>query len=252
MMSELKSELKSKSLKTLVLYVFHIYNDRVKNFIEKCIFEDNNTDFILICNNKNIIINNNKINVKVLFRENIGYDFGGWSEALLTNNLYEQYDNFIFVNSSVIGPYVPSYYKNKWTDIYLDGLKDNVKLFGSTINTIKQPLIHAHVQSYIFSMDKNTLKFLIDCEIFSITNYAKSFIDAVYNKEVLMSRKIIENNWNIGSLLPYYANVDFTFKSKSVEECNIKFLDDVMYPPYKNIIWNNYDLVFIKGNRIKY
>jgi len=251
-LNELNNELNKK---TLVLYVFHIYNDRVKHFIEKCTFEDDNTDFILICNDKSININiniNNKIKLKVLFRENIGYDFGGWSEALLTNNLYEEYDNFIFVNSSVIGPYLPSYYKNKWTDIYLDGLKDNVRLFGSTINTIKQPLVYAHVQSYIFSMNKNTLKYLIDCEIFSITNYAKTFIDAVYNKEILMSRKIIENNWNIGSLLPYYANVDFTFKSKSVEDCNIIFLDDVMYPPYKNIIWNNYDLVFIKGNRINY
>jgi DNA-directed RNA polymerase beta' subunit len=33
-------------MKLLVLYVFHIYNDRVKNFIENCIFEDENVDFM--------------------------------------------------------------------------------------------------------------------------------------------------------------------------------------------------------------
>jgi len=46
------------------------------------------------------------------------YDFGGWSDALLTDNLYQGYDNFIFVNSSVLGTFLPSY-KGKWTDIYI-------------------------------------------------------------------------------------------------------------------------------------
>ena len=232
-----------------MLYVFHDYNNRVDHFINNCIFDDPNVDFILISNNKNNRCNVPD-NVKTLFRDNIGYDFGGWSDALLTDNLYANYDNFIFVNSSVIGPFIPSYYRNKWTDIYINELQNNIKLFGSTINTCKDPMNKAHVQSYIFSMDKITLEYLIKCEIFSTTNYAKTFNDAINQKEILMSRKIIENNWNIGCLMDYYKNVDFTFKSKMPEEYNIKFLDDVMFKEYKNILWNEYQLVFIKGNRI--
>lgn len=185
----------------------------------------------------------------MLFRDNVGYDFGGWSDALLTNNLYEKYNNFIFVNSSVTGPFLRPGHKGKWTDIYINGLQGNVKLFGSTINNERDPLKLAHVQTYIFSMDKTTLKFLIDCSIFSISNYAKTFDDAIHNKEILMSRKIIENNWNIGSLMKYYKNVDFTFRNKKPKDYNIRFLNDVMYPMYRNEIWNEYELVFIKGNR---
>ena len=233
--------------KVLVLYVFHIYNDRVKHFINNCIFNDPNVDFIIISNDKNNIFNVPD-NVKTLFRDNIGYDFGGWSDALLTNKSYVNYDKFIFVNSSVIGPFIPSYYK--WTDIYINGLQNDVKLFGSTINTLENPLYASHVQSYIFSMDKDTLEYLINCEIFSITNYAKTFNDTIFQKEILMSRKIIENNWNIGSLLPYYKNVDFTFKNKRPDEYNIKFLNDVMYQEYRNKLWNEFQIVFIKGNRI--
>jgi lipopolysaccharide biosynthesis protein len=238
-----------KNTKLLVLYVFHDYNDRVKHFIENCIFYDENVDFIVISNDKN-----NKFEVpdyvKILFRDNIGYDFGGWSDALLKNELYKNYDKFIFVNSSVIGPFLPCNFKGKWTDIYLNGLQNNVKLFGSTINTNEKPLTESHLQSYIFSMDKTTLEYLIDCEIFSMTNYAKTFQNAIWDKEVLMSRKIIENNWNIGSLLQYYDNVDFTFQTKKPEEYDIKFLDDVMYPSFRNSLWNEYELVFIKGNRV--
>ena len=234
--------------KVLVLYVFHIYNYRVDNFINNCIFDDENVDFIIISNDKSNSFKHPH-NAKVLFRDNIGYDFGGWSDALLTNNLYKNYDYFIFVNSSVIGPFIPFYYKDKWTDIYINELQNNVKLFGSTINTIQQPLTMSHVQSYIFSMDKTTLTYLIDCEIFSMTNYAKTFIECVYQKEVLMSRKIIENNWNIGSLMKLYKNVDFTFSNKKPEDYKIQFLGDIMVPNCRNIVWNEHELVFIKGNR---
>ena len=40
-----------------------------------------------------------------------------------------------------------------------------------------------------------------------------------------MSRKIIENGWNIGSLLTMYDTVDFTFKNKKPEEYNIRFIE---------------------------
>ena len=236
-------------MKLLVLYVFHIYNDRVQHFIDNCIYKDENVDFIIISNGKD-----NKFTVpqgvKTLYRDNIGYDFGGWSDALLTDNLYEKYDKFIFVNSSVIGPFLPPNYKGKWTDIYIDGLKNNVKLFGSTINTCNYPLILSHVQSYIFSVDKVTLQYLINCEIFSMTKYTTGYSDTVYSREIPMSRKIIENGWNIGSLFKQYSEVDFTFKNKKPIDYQFTFFSDVMLERFRNILWKDHDLVFMKGNRI--
>lgn len=234
--------------KILVLFVFHIYNDRVKHFIDKCIFKDGNIDFIIISNNKNINFTVPDY-VTVIFRDNIGYDFGGWSDALLKNRLYEQYDKFIFVNSSVYGPLLKTSHPYKWTDLYINGLKDNIKLFGNTINTCGIPLTKSHVQSYLFAMDQPTLQYLIDCGIFSITNYVKTFNDAILYKEILMSRKILENGWNIGSLLAHYKDVDFTFKSKKPEDYNIRFLDDIMLPAYMGVIWDLTQVAFIKGNR---
>ena len=239
--------------KVLVLFVFHIYNDRVKAFLSNALFYDTHTDFVIISNDKDAKVNipsNTLTNVRVIYRDNIGYDFGGWSDALLQNNLYMKYDRFIFVNSSVSGPFLPAGYRGKWTDIYLDGLQGNIKLFGSTINTIKDPLHSSHVQSYIFAMDKDTLEYLIDSEIFSTTAYAKDFQEAIVKKEMLMSRKILENNWNIGSLLKLYKGVDFTFKTKRPEDYSIEFMDDIMFDSYRNVLWKDHELVFIKGNRV--
>jgi lipopolysaccharide biosynthesis protein len=236
-------------MKTLVLYVFHELNERVNHFIKNCIFYDKNVDFIVICNNKSIEFTVPQYVTKFM-RDNEGFDFGAWSDALLTKQKYKSYDYFIFANSSIIGPFLKPNFKQKWTDIYINGLQKNIKLFGSTINTIKDPINKSHVQSYIFSMNKTTLIYLIKCGIFSNTHYETEFDELILNKEILMSRKIIEKKWNIGSLFKNYKNVDFTFSKKKPEKYNIDFLDDIMKPRFFNNLWNKYDLVFIKGNRI--
>jgi hypothetical protein len=275
--------------KTLVLYVFHEFNNRVEYFINNSIFKHPLVDFIIIYNNNS---NNNIIHTKlremipeyvnVIVRENLGYDFGGWSRALFNplNNynddekyLYEKYKYFIFLNSSVIGPFVPIYYKKKWTDIFIEQLNEqnsnnNVKIIGPTINAcggmagIYVPVEHgAHVQTYLFCIERNTLDFLIKEKIFenenenkNLINYYKNmtFNDAI-RKEISMSRKIIENGGNIGSMLKMYINVDFTFKNKTSEQYkknNIIFYGDIMYKDAINKLWSEYDVVFFKGNRI--
>ena len=234
--------------KTLVLFVFHIYNDRVKHFIDNCIFKEDDIDFVVISNKLDNTFDVPEY-VTVIFRENIGYDFGGWSYALLRDNLYQQYDHFIFVNSSVYGPLLQTNTPYKWTDLYLNGLTGNIKLFGNTINTCEYPLTRSHVQSYLFAMDRTTLQYLIDSGIFSITHYVHTFEDAIEYKEILMSRTIIQHGWNIGSLMMYYNDVDFTFTDKTPNEYGIPFLNDIMNERDKDCVWDLTELAFIKGNR---
>jgi hypothetical protein len=228
--------------KVLVLYLFHIYNERVEHFFKHALFNHPSTDFVVIANDLNVTFSVPDY-VKVVKRPNIGYDFGGWSDALLQENLYRKYDKFIFVNSSVVGPHLRLGYQGLWTDLYLNELNGDVKLFGSTINTCKDAK-KAHVQSYAFAMDRETLEYLIQCEIFSTKDYAKTFNDAIWQKEVLMSRKIIENGWNIGSFLRHYRGVDFRRIPLSVRP-----LSDIINEKQKGKLWTNEDLVFVKGNR---
>jgi hypothetical protein len=238
-------------MKTLVLYVFHEYNDLVKKFIDKAIFKDDNIDFMIICNNLTFKIDNLPDYVIYKNRENVGFDFGGWSYGLLINDFYKNYDNYICINSSIIGPFLPDNFSGKWTDFYINGLKDNVKLFGSTINKD----FHPHVQTFIFSLNTETLEYLIRWQIFSLTNHYKTLWDTVINKEVFMSNLIIRNKWNIGCLIPYYKNTDFV---KLIENNEIKdnmingHLDsksDIMYNEFYKKYWTETDIIFFKGNR---
>ena len=176
-------------------------------------------------------------------------------KIILNNDLYKQYDSFIFVNSSVKGPYIPRDYKDHWTSIYLNGLTDTVKLFGSTINCCLSvygpkaidPVNESHIQSYIFSMKRDTLDYLIEERIFTKRRYITNFIELIIEREFKMSRLIINKGWNIGCLMQLYKDIDFTFKTQNK---NINYLGDVMLPEYYNKLWTVEDLVFIKNNRI--
>lgn len=234
-------------MKVLVLYVFHEYNNNVNIFLNNCIFKHDNIDFLIISNDINFDFSKLKLPdyVITMNRENKGRDFGGWSEGLLKNNLYKNYDKFIFANSTIIGPYLRDN-NNKWTDSFINGLSGNIKLFGSTINNA----YFSHVQTYIFSMDKEALEYLIEKGKFTITNYPSTAREAQEN-EIFMSKDITDNGWNIGCLLKCYQGIDFTFKNIKKEELANKLYGDIMFPQYRNVLWNEYDLIFIKGNRVK-
>lgn len=233
-------------MKVLVLYVFHKYDKIVKHFFNNCIFKHDNIDFLIISNDINFDFSKLKLPdyVITMNRENKGRDFGGWSEGLLRNNLYKKYDKFIFANSTMIGPFIKE--KKLWTDSFINGLSGNIKLFGSTINNA----YFSHVQTYIFSMDKEALEYLIEKGKFTITNYPSTAREAQEN-EIFMSKDITDNGWNIGCLLKCYQGIDFTFKNIKKEELANRLYGDIMFPQYRNVLWNEYDLIFIKGNRVK-
>lgn len=238
-------------MKTLILYVFHEYNDRVQYFIDHAIFHDPFYDFLIIRNDDSpdavpVVVPEY---VTLVTRPNIGFDFGGWSFGLLTGERYKNYDFFLFVNSSVKGPFLSEKITVKdWPQCYIEGLTEEIKLFGSTINTVNNPLKLSHVQSYIFCTDRQGLDFLIHSGIFSIENYEKDMINAI-GREIQMSRKIIEHGWNIGCLYEYYKDIDFRFLNKKPEDYDVCFQDDIMYPENEGKLWNKEELVFIKQNR---
>ncbi len=243
------------SNKTLVLYTFNALYYRVEYFIKHAVFHAPDVDFWFIISDGKDSQQRYGIPeyVRVIHRDNRGFDFGAWSDALLSEpGAYAGYDRFIFVNSSVIGPILPSYYKGRWTDIYLDGLRDGVRLFGSSINFGNNPRDYAHVQSYIFAMDLETLEYLIGTGIFTTSTYFTVHTDAIQKQEIKMSRDVLAKGWNIGSLLNCFRGVDFRFRD--TEPSDYKHMDlqhEVIRMARYVKYWNEYELVFIKGNRLE-
>lgn len=232
--------------KTLILYIFHKVNSNVNYFINNCIFEDDRYDFILIQNSLEDFDLNIPSFARFVKRENIGFDFGGYSDILLTDDLYLNYSHFVFVNSSVIGPLNAEII---WPEIFINMLNDEVKLSGVAINcgdvsgrNIK--CSGAHIQSYVFATDIIGMQILIEECIFT-KNYITTFRDVIIMQEIRMSRVIINRGFNIACLMDEYKNCDF-------RSSNFEAKGDIMFPTYIN---SHIDilpqLVFIKNNRGK-
>jgi len=245
---------------TLVIYCYFEKNDDYKNnlvyFLNYGLEEQN--DYIFVINSKCTLKIPKYNNIKVLHRDNIGYDFGAYGEALKLVNL-DEYKYFFFINTSVRGPFFPNYVKMSWTIPFKNLLKDDVKLVGTTINLTKGTNInnkdflydkqnyYAHVQSQIFATDLECLKFLISKGIFDLL-IEKHFIKFIILKEIGMSYHVLKNNWNISCLLPEYQNIDY--RTLNVD-FNPTSIDGEMN--YKNAYFNRtlhpYEAIFIKTNR---
>ena len=235
----------------LILYVFHQINHNVLNFINYAIFQNPEYTFVVICNNLKINLSDYvKVPeyVTVIQRPNLGFDFGGWSEAILQDDRYKRYDKFLFINSSVAGPFIPAYYYLPWPEIFFSGLNDIIKLYGSTINNYGDGLIfgYPHVQSFVFALDQIGLEICLKHGIFSAFNHS-SIVDVIKNCEVNMSTVILREGYNIGSTMNRYQNYDF----REREHYNPNFLlGDPMYmETFIKYDLHPYETVFIKTNR---
>lgn len=224
-------------MRTVVLYTFHQLNAQVAYFLKYGINEHNK--YVFIINNPNLEFT--FPNVDIIKRENKGYDFGAWSDVIEN---YLDYEYFIFLNSSIVGPLLPDYYTDNWTDIFTSNINDQIKLFGSTINCYTQPKTESHVQSFIFCTDKIGLNILRNTHILTKQRYPKNFWECIMDREIRMSREIIKAGYNIGCLLQVYKDWDF----RNINKNNT--YRDINWP--KSLLGEDvhpYEIIFMKANR---
>lgn len=236
--------------KTLILYVFHEMNANVRYFMEHGLFESPDYDFLLIINNPDndsIRLDISQSNVSRMYRENIGFDFGGWFDGLTQYDRYLRYDRFLFVNSSVMGPFVQKSYDKPWPEIFFERLIGDNLLVGPTANPagyIKPDHISIHLNSVCFGMRKYTLEYLLECGIFSEKNKGKEKYAIIKECEVKMSRDIIDAGFNIAPLMKFYKGVDFRDKSGKIPILHHLGLHPLCIKKY---ITSPYEICFVKN-----
>lgn len=232
----------------LILYAYYETSEYKRNleyFLKYGIYKD---DYYIrhytIIINGNCSIDFKKYNypielVTILERENKGYDFGAWAHALQELDLID-YDYFIFINSTVIGPILPSYVDIKsWPHLFTDMINDKVKLVGTTVNA----KFKLHIQSMFFVTDKIGLKLLKDKDIFT-DNDKDTKVDVINKRELKMTEEIIKAGYKINCIFPLMKDVDYN-------DDKVKQLGDIYYN--KGIIGgyeiSPLDVIFFKTNR---
>ena len=235
--------------RTLIVYVFGETHAKAEQnlafFIRNAVHQSHNADYYFILQQINDrFFDKNKLpklpsNAHYIQHENKCFDIGtiGWflSSGMIDKSKYKY---FIFLNSSVRGPFIVSYYDSPiWYTIFTRRLNDHIKLVGCTINCEPAP----HVQSYLWALNPDTFDFLLKNTSVFACHATKD--DTISNAEIVASRAILKLGYGIDSLMTKYQGVDFRF---NVDKQCADRLNPTINKGVNGITLDPYEVVFVK------
>lgn len=148
--------------------------------------------------------------------ENKNNDFGG-VVAFFNDPRSKGYDAYIFVNSSMRGPFLPTYHQDRWYAPFIARLSDKVALVGSSINHLPTDAPHSslfaqdygitppytHVQTTAYALSAAGAQCLLAQGFFDETQRLGKH-DVVSRYEILLSQLLLKEGFEIAALLPTY------------------------------------------------
>jgi len=204
-----------------------------------------------------------KENIFYIKTVNKNNDYGGYSAFIKTAaQKLQNYKFFIFINSSVRGPFLPNYSPSDWTAPFIKKLLNDTHLVGSTINILpihseyskilgeisSYPPPFTHAQTASYALTSEALNYLISLGFYDIDRFmSKEEVIAFY--ELRLSREIIKNGWNFSSIVPFYDHIDFRNQNEFTENDSAINGDVLFKKGFMGRTLNPYDLIFIKVNR---
>jgi hypothetical protein len=249
--------------KTCVIYHYHrVDASHEHNFLS--LFLQGyleHVDFYVVTTSEEILNQPAPPNVKYIYHENKNNDYGGYAHAINNIILMEEYEFFIFVNSSVRGPYIPSYVNSDWTLAFTRHLEGDVGLVGASIN-ISPPNLPisilfkerhggsgscSHVQSMVFAIAKPQLKLLVENGFFSKKEFL-SKDELVVDYEINLSQSIIRSGLNIKCMLPEYNKIDYRLPHQDINPTSLNG-DPYFENCYFGRTIHPYESLFVKTNR---
>ncbi|SAK73058.1 hypothetical protein AWB75_03953 [Caballeronia catudaia] len=162
-------------------------------------------------------------NIRYLVVENLNHDFGGyWAAIQALGESVLSYEVVYFINSSVRGPFLPSYVAQDWKSIFRAKLTGDVGLVGSTINILAPespfspfyrakyggPEPFSHVQTVAYAMPGRTLAYLREAGFYAIRERLEKH-EVTVEYELRLSQLVVKKGWNIAALLPEYSAIDY-------------------------------------------
>lgn len=151
---------------------------------------------------------------KIIFRDNIGFDFGAYNRGYQYLKEIGYDDYVVFMNSSARGPY-----KDYWLLNYssLFSTRENIGLCGASLNShtthLNETRFNPHVQSFFMFTSMQILRNVFVDHLPAAYLVAASKMERITKGEIEFSNKILLKNYGICSILHkrfiYYRDCDW-------------------------------------------
>lgn len=209
----------------------------------------------------------NASNYKCVEVKNRNYDFQGFKLSALEFIRSSRFKYLLVLNSTVCGPFLPSYIEKHWSKCFTERFSADHKLGinGATISMLRAGSIEGsyfnkstgfnlssipHVQSFSFCVSRRSIEALFSSGYFSdVPETLKSRNDAITYYELLLSIRLLNLNFKISSLIP---NTDVCLDDRKIiigsnlttPHCDFMFPD-----AYRGRTISPYETIFVKTRR---
>ncbi len=200
-------------------------------------------------------------NVTYIKIENWNNDFGGYIKFFQVTQS-DKYEFFVFINSSVRGPFLPNYSESRWVNAFTDRLRGDVHLVGASINILPESATHTrrfsatygyeppfvHAQTTAYALSAAAARYLIDIGFYAVErNLTKK--EVIVHYELRLSQEIIRHGWNIGSFLPGYDGLNYRKLSMTYPNVSSRNGDVLFEGAFYGRTLSPTEAMFVKVNR---
>lgn len=204
-------------------------------------------------------------NIQYFFTENKNFDYGGYCTAIKNLGLWQQYDFYLFINSSVRGPFLPTYCKHDWAKLFIEQFTDGVGIVGSAISITpsehsiskmyhekygsleRNDHLIAHVQTTCYALSRKVLGQLIQLGFYDEDKKLNKD-EAVRDYEMRLSQLILDMDLNLRCILPEYNQIDYRKVHEDVNP-DSREGDSGFSRSYFGRSAHPYESIFIKTSR---
>lgn len=219
-------------------------------------------DFYIIISGTHSVSLPNIPNINYINTENKNNDYGGYSYALSEiKDKINKYSHFIFINSSVRGPFLTPQNTECWTNLFCNQMNDEIHLAGSSINILPKESRHhtlfknhfeykepySHIQTTAYALSAQAINHLLDIGFYDIKERLTKD-EVICKYEIRLSQEIKRAGWNIKPLLSKYNNTDYRKPHTDINHSS-RNGDPLFKGAYFGSTAKPNELVFVKTNR---
>jgi len=204
-------------------------------------------------------------NITYFYAKNQNFDYGGYAQVIKDLKFEKNYANFIFVNSSVRGPFLPAHSQKIWANNLLELYLENIGIVGTAISLTpshhaiskmyhekygyaeQNKNILAHVQSTCYVLSQPVLCSLIN-EGFYDVHESLSKDETVRDYEMRLSQNLLGRGLNLKCMLPEYNKPDYRSLSHEINPSSREG-DSGFENSYFGRTVHPYEAMFIKTSR---
>jgi hypothetical protein len=214
------------------------YKNNLVYFLSVGILED--VDYFVMISGDCTVALPDRPNVTYIKTENWNNDFGGYIKFFQVAPI-DKYEFFVFINSSVRGPFLPNYTDFRWVNAFTDRLEGDVHLVGASINILPESATHTrrfaaiygyappfiHAQTTAYALSATAVRYLLAIGFYKVES-ALTKKEVIVHYELRLSQEIIRHGWNLGSFLPgyeglNYRNLSMTYPNDSSRNGDVLF-----------------------------